>query len=658
MKKAVKISVIIVAVTAALFALTVGIFFMLIEPSINILGSPDLDAELLTSYERTVKIVDVNGNVLDDALYGNDKIYTCIDDLNDYTLNAFIAIEDKRFYSHSGIDYKRIASAMWSNAVSGSFREGASTITQQLIKNTHLSNEKTIKRKIDEMRLARALERRYSKRRILENYFNILYFGSGIHGIGTASRVMFDKSASELTIAQSAVLASIINNPTKYSPYINPENLTKRKELVLSQMLDQGYIDENEYISALSEQITFQKNKQNQFIDGVIKNACRVLNIGEKELFRDNRTLYTDYDPHIVKSAQKAVSETDGFSGYVRVLVLDNSTGGVVCDETNRSGYIDLRRSPASAIKPFLSYAPALENGMTSLSQINDAPTDFDGYAPKNYKNIYRGYISLKDCLKYSSNIAAVKLVQDIGIDKCVNTAAAFGLPFENDDKNLAAALGGMSKGVTLSELANAYRTLANGGMYSDICYLRTIRSARENTVEYTAPCDQTIAVHDDTAYLLTDMLTECAHSGTAKRLRNYRYIAAKTGTNGDKNGNRDCYCIAYTPRYTIAVWFGADDELLDNSITGAACCKIICKLCDDGAIPTDENFDMPDSVAYYDIDGEELNTSHEVYLADPLLPQRYRKRVLLSKRFLPIRKNIDILDYFDKFIWGFDDNE
>lgn len=658
MKKAVKISVIIVAVTAALFAITVGIFFLLIEPNVNVLNSPDLDAELLTSYERTVKIMDVNGDVLDDALYGNDKVYARIDDLKDYTVNAFIAIEDKRFYSHSGIDYKRIASAMWSNVVSGSFREGASTITQQLIKNTHLSNEKTIKRKLNEMRLARALERQYSKRQILENYFNILYFGSGIHGLGTASRVMFDRSASDLTLAQSAVLASIINNPTKYSPYQNVENLNKRKELVLRQMLDQGYIDENEYRNALKEEIEFRKNKKNQFIDGVIKNACKVLNISEKELFGNNRTLYTDYDPKIVRSAQKAVSEADGINGYVRVLVLDNLTGGVVCDETNKSGYIDLRRSPASAIKPFIAYAPALENGMTALSQIDDAPMEFDGYAPKNYKNVYRGYISLKDCLKYSSNIAAVKLVHDIGIDKCAETAAAFGLPFENNDKNLAAALGGMSKGVTLTELANAYRTLANGGTYSDTYYLRAVRASSANTAEYTVVNNDKSAVHDDTAYLLTDMLSECAHTGTAKRLGKYRYIAAKTGTNGDKHGNIDCYCIAYTPKYTVAVWFGADEQLLDNGVTGASCCKIICKLCDDGVIGTDESFKMPDSVAYYDIDGDELNTSHEVYLADPLLPQRYRKRVLLSKRFLPVRKNIDIIDYFDKFIWGYYDNE
>ncbi|MDE7107489.1 MAG: transglycosylase domain-containing protein, partial [Clostridiales bacterium] len=191
MKKAYKIALICLAVFVGIVLLAAGFFFLLIEPNVTIFGSERLDLDKLTTYSRSVTLLDANGNPIDDAVYfGNNNISVNIDTLPNHTLNAFIAIEDKRYYSHHGVDYKRMVSAFVSNIKSGGFNQGASTITQQLIKNTHLSNEKTLRRKISEIRLARKLERVYSKRRILESYLNVLYFGSGIRGLGTASRVM------------------------------------------------------------------------------------------------------------------------------------------------------------------------------------------------------------------------------------------------------------------------------------------------------------------------------------------------------------------------------------------------------------------------------------------------------------------------------------
>lgn len=649
MKKAVKVSLIVFAVIAAVIALAIGFFFLLIEPSVNIFGLNNVDEYKLTSVSRTVTVLDADGKPIDDARYDINKIYVSIDELPSNTVNAFIAIEDKRFYKHNGVDYKRICSALLSNLRTFSFREGASTITQQLIKNTHLSNKKTIKRKINEMRMARQLERKYTKQQILESYFNILYFGSGIRGLGTASKVMFDRPASQLTLAQSAALASIINNPSKYSPYNNLDNLNKRKKLVLKQMMDQGYITRAEYNSAVSEDLVFCKNNQNQFINGVIKNACESLNCTEKELFINNYTIATSYDPYITEAAHSALQSTVG-DYTMRVLVLDNKSGGIVCDESNCTKYINPMRSPASTVKPFVSYATALENGYNSLSQINDEPTSFGDYAPSNYKNVYRGYISLKECLAYSSNIAAVKLLRDCGISEAKGIARSFGIKFGPTDDSLAIALGGMEHGLTLIDIANAYRTLANGGIYSDAHYVNAVSDG--NRTVYKRHSMGTRAVGDDTAYILTDMLRECARHGTAKSLKYDGQIAAKTGTNGDENGNYDCYCIAYTTKYTIAVWFGSNEQLISNNITGASCCKTINKLLSSGAIGQSHDFVMPDSVAYFDIDGQELTESHEVYLADPLLPKRYRQKALLSKRFLPIRKNIDILDFYDGIMW------
>ena len=624
---------------------------MIIDPRINIINAPDLDVSQLTSYSRTINVLDKNGTSIDSAICDGNKLYVKIDELPQHTVDAFIAIEDKRFYSHRGIDYKRVASATVSNIKSGRFREGASTITQQLIKNTHLSNEKTIKRKISEMRLARQLERTYDKQQILESYFNILYFGSGINGLGTACRVMFDVSPSELTVAQSAALAAIINNPTKYSPYKNADNLARRKNTVLEVMHSQGYLSDADYESAKSEKIEFGKNKRgNQFIEGLLKNACAELSCSEKDLFLRNLTFRTAYDADIVERTREIIRNRTDIDGMVRVLILDNASGGVVCDETNCDRYFDGRRSPASAIKPFIAYAPALERGYTPLSQIEDKPTDFSGYSPKNYRDYYRGYISLKDALSYSSNIAAVKLLSDIGITEARSTASAFGLSFDNSDDSLAMALGGMSRGVTLTELANAYRTLANGGVYSDINYALSTHM-REGLCLSRARLGKSRAVGDDTAYLLTDMLIACAKTGTAKKLSGIKNIAAKTGTNGSDNGNTDCYCVAYTPEYTFAVWFGADEKLLDNKITGASCATVIRDIINSCGLKS-ESFDMPQSVAYYEIDGLELSENHEVYLADPSLPKRYCRRELLSKRNLPIRKNVDIVDYYDSFIW------
>ncbi len=648
MKKAVKVSIICVCVFFAVIAILIGVFFLLIEPNIT-LSKSDLDLGKLTSYSRTVTLLDRYGNPIDDAVYDNNSIYVRLDELPDYTINSFIAIEDKRFYSHHGVDYKRVVSALLSNIKQRGFNQGASTITQQLIKNTHLSNDKTIERKIKEMRLARKLERIYSKEQILESYFNILYFGSGIRGLGTASRVMFEKPASQLTIAQSAALASIINNPSKYSPYSNIDNLNKRKELVLKQMLDQGYITDFDYKSALSEDLQFSKNKQIQFVSAAFINACDLAKCSEKALFINNYTVQTAYDPKIVTAARTALKDVKE-DCQARILILDNASGGIVCDETNLTKFINPKRSPASTIKPFLSYATALENGLNPLTQIDDSPATFGNYAPQNYKNVYRGYMSVKDCLINSSNIAAVKLMRQFGVETCKHVGKAFGFYFEQSDNSLALALGGMTQGTTLVEIANAYRTLANGGIYSDVNYIQSVLDG--NNVVYSVRNNQWRAVGDDTAYLLTDMLKECACSGTAKRLKNLGIIAAKTGTNGDENGNYDCYTVAYTPDYTIAVWLGSQNDPIPNNITGATCCNIINSVCKNGQIPTNKEFAVPRSVAYYEIDGKELNESHEVYLADPLLPRRYRYKTLLSKRYLPIRKNIDLIDYYDRFMW------
>lgn len=642
-KRFLKVSIITASIIIICCIFSVIAFFIITSPDINILNGPNLDLTYMTSSERTIKILDKNDEPIDGVFYGKNKLYVKLSDLQQYTIDAFIAIEDKRFFEHKGIDYQRILSATMSNLKKRRFSQGASTITQQLIKNTYLSNEKTFKRKFNEMRLAKQLEKIYSKEQILENYLNILYFGSGIYGIASASKTMFNKSVNELTLAQSATLASIINNPSLYSPYSNKENLISRKNIVLRQMLLQEYINENEYNCAINEPITFCKNTNSQFVSGIINDACRHYNCTEKELFARHLTLKTKYDTNLSKIVQNAVTKYDNFNGIIRVVVLENNDGKIICDETNKNGYVNYYRSPASTIKPFVSYSPAIENGYNPLSQILDEKTSFNGYTPRNYKDSYRGYQTLRNCLVNSSNVAAVKLLNNVGIDVGIKTATNFGFKFENDDNTLAVALGGMKNGATLIQIANAYRTLANGGIYTPVSYLSCVDC--KNT--------QRRAISDDTAFILTDILCDCADYGTAKKLSTIDNIAAKTGTNGTDKGNNDCYCIAYTPENTIAVWFGANDNnLIQNEVTGASCCDIIKYLFNSGALKSTKQFVMPDSVAYYEVDRLALENERKVYLADPTLPKRYRVRELFSKRFLPIKKSYDIIDFYDNIYW------
>ena len=210
----------IFALVSCVLIIALTIFgFLIIEPNIKINGFKSLDKEKLNAYSQAITINDKNGNAIIGSIYDKNRIYTPLSKLNKQTINAFIAVEDKRFYSHKGIDYLRILSAMKNNILSGEFREGASTISQQLIKNTHLTNEKTINRKLQEIRIARDLERNYSKEKILEMYLNSLYFGNGVYGIGSASRAYFGINASELSLSQSAIMAGIINSPARYDLY-------------------------------------------------------------------------------------------------------------------------------------------------------------------------------------------------------------------------------------------------------------------------------------------------------------------------------------------------------------------------------------------------------------------------------------------------------
>lgn len=631
----------VILLSLAVVLLAGGLFcVLLLEPAVPF--GPRLDEARLAHIERTVTVLDNDGNPLVDQIYDKNKRYIPLTDIPEHTRNAFIAIEDKRFYKHKGLDYRRIVGAALKNIKSGSFREGASTISQQLIKNTHLSNEKTIGRKISEMRIARELERRYSKDEILETYLNILYFGNSMYGLGSAAHVLFDKTPAELTVKESAVLAGIINNPSKYNPYRHADAALTRGNLVLKQMLDNRLLSQADYQAALDEQPTFRHRNlaQDQYVNAVIRAAADALGIDKDELFKRQCTVAT-YTEQALQDKLKSIMlsnadelQTRGVTQY-RALITENATGQIVASVGSAPTDISaLQRQPGSTLKPLLCYAPALEkNSVYTSTPILDEKMSFGGYAPSNYKDLYYGWVTLKDALKLSLNVPAVKMLESNTVEYAKAFAEKSGIDFDERDNSLSLAIGGMTNGVTIEQIAGSFQTFATGGIYRKPVYIRYIAD-RNGKLLYQDSHAATRAMRDSTAFLITDMLSECAQSGTAKKLAAFENVAAKTGTVGTENGNSDAYCIAYTPQHTIAVWLGGN---MDNGVSGGTYpTRIVKRILE--TLRDSGRFLCPPSVTQLEIDTEALRNEQRVLLAGNDVPPRYKTKAYFSVDHRPTR--------------------
>lgn len=533
--------------------------------------------------------------------------YIAIDNLNDYTLNAFISIEDRRFYSHKGIDYRRIAGALLNNVKSLSLKEGASTISQQLIKNTHLTNEKTLKRKFNEIKLTLELERKYSKKEILEKYLNTIYFGGGAYGINSASKRYFNKNASELTINESCMLAGIIKAPTIYSPITNYDNSIKRKNLVLKAMFDCNYISKSEYQKLKNESIEISNTKSENYLDdyvSAVKSEYENMNIFNPYCKDKLVKIYTYLDENVQKNITETKIDTDlNFSK--QQVVINNKNSGIIAFYGNNS---NLKRSPASCIKPWYVYAPMINDNIISESTvIIDEQTNFDGYKPKNFGNKYYGAVTVKTALTKSLNVASVKLLASYGFEKANAYAKKLNLDIQGD--NLTVALGVTKNGLTLSQLADCYTVFANNGNYNQSSFIKEIKINDVSVYKKTNKSNQVFS--SSTAFIINDILKETVNSGTAKKLSGKSFdIAAKTGTNGTEDGNTDAYTVCYTKEHTVAVWLGNEDySLLNNKISGGTYPAIYSNACIDFLYKNyaPPSFTVPDDIVSADIDVDYL---------------------------------------------------
>lgn len=600
-----------------------------------------IDEDALSSSEVYIEVYDKENKPIKEFNEIN-KQYANIENLSDTTKNAFISIEDKSFYSHSGVNYKRMVKALINDVKARKLKEGASTITQQLVKNTQLTSDKTVERKIKEIALAQKLEKRYSKDEILEKYLNIIYFGNNCYGIESASNYYFSKSAKDLSSSEAATLAAIIKSPAKYSPTKNPDNCLKRRNLVLSEMYKDNFIQADEYNLAINKPLSLTinekpKNKLNSYSQSAIDEAVSILKIPAKKIALKGYKIYTYQDQEKQNALTNAI-DIEGLDCNSAAVVIDNNNHTVQA-YVGSSNYkiLDAKRQPGSCIKPVLVYAPALnEDIIYPCTPLLDEKTTISDYTPKNIGDVYRGYISAREALSKSINIPSVKVLSYVGIDKAKSYAEDIGFVFDEKDDSYSLALGGMTYGVNLVQLASSYSTFANGGKFAPAKFVSFITDKNNKLVYVNKPQEKQV-LREDASYLITDMLKTCAKSGTAKKLASLnKEIAAKTGTVGKSNSkqNLDAWNVSYTKDQTICVWLGNLDNSPISYAGGNQPTEIARRYF--SQVEDNSHFSVPSSIVEKDIDATELYENHRIVLAGNSTPERYTQKELFSRFNLP----------------------
>ena len=521
----------------------------------------------------TIQIVGMDGSVL--AQRGEMAgANVALKDLPPYLPKAFIAIEDRRFYSHYGVDPVGIARAAVTNVLHRGVSQGGSTLTQQLAKNLFLTQERTLQRKLQEAELAIWLERKHSKSEILELYLNRVYFGSGAYGVEAAAQRYFGKSAKNVTIAEAAMLAGLVKSPSRLAPNRNPVGAEQRAKTVLTAMADAKFITEAQAQASIGHPSYNVKPAGAGTVNYVADWIGEVLDdlVGQID---QNITVETTIDPKLQSVAEAAIIDelaaksvkfnvTQGAlvamtpEGAVRAMV-----GGRNYAESQYNRAVTARRQPGSAFKPFV-YLTAIESGLTPESIRQDAPLDVKGWKPENYTHEYFGSVTLTQALAMSLNTVAVRLGLEVGPKNVVRTAHRLGIASKLD-ANASIALG--TSEVSVVELVGAYAPFANGGLGVSPHVVTKIRTDK-GKVMYDRPADQLGQVIEPRhVAMMNAMMRETLISGTARKAEIPGWVAAgKTGTSQDF---RDAWFIGYTSSLVTGVWLGNDDNSPTRKATG-----------------------------------------------------------------------------------------
>ncbi|MGT2845321.1 penicillin-binding protein PBP2A [Streptococcus hongkongensis] len=532
------------------------------------------------------------------SLSGQKGTYVELDAISDNMEKAVIATEDRTFYTNDGINLKRFLLAVFTLGRFG----GGSTITQQLAKNAYLSQDQTIKRKAREFFLALELTKKYSKNEILTMYLNNSYFGNGVWGVEDASQKYFGTSAANLTLDEAATLAGMLKGPEIYNPYYSVENATKRRNTVLSAMVDAGKITSAQAKEA--EQVGMGDRLDNTYVgksddykypsyfDAVINEASATYGISEKDIVNNGYKIYTELDQNYQTGMQTTfntaslfpISGQDGSSSQGASVALDPKTGGVrgLVGRVNSNGKQGFRsfnyatqakRSPASTIKPLIAYTPAVASGWSIDKTLPNMVRDFDGYKPHNYGNFESEDVPMYQALANSYNIPAVATVKELGIDKAKEYGKKFGLNMSSAPNELGISLGG---NVTTNplEMAQAYSTFANHGVMHTAHFITKIETASGKVIKVHKDQSKRV-ISRSVSDKMTSMMLGTFSNGSAINANVYGYtLAGKTGTTEtdfNPNLSADQWVIGYTPDVVISQWIGFNKTDENHYLTGSS---------------------------------------------------------------------------------------
>lgn len=540
-------------------------------------GMPSLptSAELWdANREPAIEFLDKNGDTLEirGPRYGRA---IKLDDLPSHVARAFIAAEDKRFYMHNGADTQAIARAAFSNLVSGKTVSGASTLTQQLVKNLVLSPEQTLKRKAQEVRLARQLEEQLSKSEILELYLNRVYFGSGFYGLGAASRFYFEKDPMDLTLAEASLLATLPKAPSRYALDDNMQGAKERQAYVLAEMVDAGFITyESARIAAESNVTIAAEPERNPQLGYILDAATERIN-GLLPSVPDDLVVTLTIDNQLQGKISEAIetrmsAESEESKTSQASAILMDREGHVLAMYAGRD-YLEnqynrvtqAKRQPGSAFKPFV-YAAALEKGLSPYDVRIDQPVTIDDWTPKNFTRAHMGPITLAEALRDSINTVAALIGQEIGEEAIISLANKFGIS-ERLEPFPSIALG--SQEVTLWDLTRAYGPFMTGGTRVDPYLIAKIENSRGEVLYQRAEYDAPRVYPRAKAELMTAMLNQVVREGTGHNAAFPGWpVAGKTGTS---QSSRDAWFIGYSAEILGGVWTGNDDDTPMKNVTG-----------------------------------------------------------------------------------------
>jgi penicillin-binding protein 1A len=525
---------------------------------------------------ETSYIYDVNGTLLDSL---HDEANREVVDLNEISPNlkrAVLAIEDSYFYRHQGINPSSVARAFLANLSAGTTVEGGSTITMQLVKNLFLSPEQAISRKVAEAVLAMRIEQVFDKDEVLELYLNQVYWGHNTYGAETAARSYFNKSAEDLTLAEAAMMAGLIQAPESYSPFIDYQIAKQRQSLVLSRMRQLQWITAEEEAEAraqplaLGEITSFQSSQAPYVTEAVVQELIETF--GSEAVLKGGMRVQTTIDLNMQRMAEETVRRNYQVirqrglrADQIALVAVDPRThfvkamvGGVDYQSSQFNRAVQSQRQPGSAFKPFVYYAAFASGRYTPDSAVDDSPVSFpDGYStysPRNYDGSFMGSMPIRRALEVSRNVPAIRLGQSVGINRVIEISRTLGI---NSPMEPVISLPLGSVDLTPMEMAGAYATFASNGWHSDPTFIVHVTDSQGNLLLDNTPRPQLVLDPWATA-ALTDVLEGVITQGTGTGAQIGRPAAGKTGTT---DSQRDIWFVGYVPQLATAVWVGNDDN-------------------------------------------------------------------------------------------------